>query len=183
MSLRTLTIVTICLIAPLTIGAEDVYATITCITSAKIHRKRWIYSIITFGILVGPVWLIRTEHAHLVAAIIIIVWIAAGCQSTIAHKQVIVATNILNIRRLATDIVSTGNTLAKIGIAVGWQWVSDIIVAQTCRLIQFQHKDAPTPRTVTHPEITLFVIKHTGVYIVWHTSLSSRSPGFSIAIG
>ena len=121
--------------SPVAIGAEQFLAA-SGSTLAEVQFIVGIDSIAPTTIGVGSVRILRTEHAHLVAALLI--------QATIAHKQVVVATNIFYIGTLARYIVAASYTLAEIGVAVACR-VGHVIVSQTRLLIQFQHEDTSTP--------------------------------------
>ena len=61
------------------------------------------------AILVGSIGFFTAEDAYLVATI--------GNQSTIAHEEVVVVSDMLDVGSLTRDIVTTRNLLAEVGVA------------------------------------------------------------------
>ena len=153
-------------IAPVAVRTHQFLTTRCCFRTVVEDITRE-YSTVCTAIGIWTVWILRTEYAHLVTALLI--------QETITHKQVIVASNILYIGTLARHVVASSYAFSKIGVATGYR-IGHVIIPQTCLLIQFQDEDATTPRTVGHPELTFLVIKDARVNIVWHTKNKGVDP-------
>ena len=114
--LRALAIVSLSLVSPVCVSSEDIHATVTLGIGTEVKLIAGKNSIDIIGILVGSIGLFRTEHPHLIASVIIVVSHATCCQATIAHKQEIIATDILDVRRLARDVVATSNLFTEVGV-------------------------------------------------------------------
>ncbi len=172
MALWALRVVLPCLVAPFAIGTEDVHTAVAVVLAGtEVQQVAWQDGFVAIGIDIGTVGLLRTEHAHLIATVVIVVGDTAGSQSAIGHKQEVIAADILDIRGLAWGIVATGNLLAEVGVdgdavALAHQLIVDVVVAQACLLVEFEHPDATAPRAVRHPEFAFFVVEHAGVDVV-----------------
>ena len=153
-------------IAPVAVRTHQ-FLTTGCCVRTIVEAITGEYSTTCTTISIGTVRFLRTEHAHLVTALLI--------QETITHKQVVVATNIFYIGTLARYVVASSYAFSKIGVATGYR-IGHVIIPQTCLLIQFQDEDATTPRAIGHPELTFLVIKDARVNIVWHTKNKGVDP-------
>ena len=150
MALRTLAIVTLSHIAPAGICTEDVHTTVAYCVRTEIQLIAVKHGINIVGVNIRAVRLFRTEHSHLIAAIVVVVSVAAGSKSSVSNEEEIVATDILYVTCLARHIIASSNLLAEIrilsnAIARSSQCILHIIVAQTSVLVEFQHPDATTP--------------------------------------
>ena len=99
---------------------------------------------------IRSVRILRAEHAHLVASIVVVVGIAASCQSAIGDEQVVIATYVFNIGGLTRCIIAAGYLLAEIGVngdavTTTRQSILNIVVAKACILVQFKHVDTSAP--------------------------------------
>ena len=171
-ALRALAIVALGLVAPVGVGAEDVLATVAVVgVGSEVQLVAVENGTGVLGVHVGPVRILRAEHAHLVAAVVVVAGHAACCQATVAHEEVVVAADILDVAGFARHIVAASNLLAEVGvdgdvIARTLQFVLHVVVAQTGLLVELEHVDNAAPRAVRHPEFALFVVEHAGVDVV-----------------
>jgi len=76
---------------------------------------------------------------------------------------------MLDIRPFAGHVVPAGNLFAKIRIAQGMtgtiilKRIGSRIITQPIFGVELQHENATAPGPVSHPQLPLFIIKHTGV--------------------
>ena len=128
--------------SPVVVGTHD-FLTSPVAPLAIVHLIGVEDGVHVARVLVGAVGLVGAEHTHLVAAV--------GREETVADEEVIVVADMLDIGTFARYIVSAGDFCSEIrvgghtvAVAVG-RGIADIIVSQTCLLIQLEHPDTARP--------------------------------------
>ena len=136
-----------CHLPPVIHSSNEFHASVGSSTRAIVKLVVGVEGRSAGGISVGSIGIGGTEHTHFVATI--------GSKTTIAHEEVIVVANVLDVGTFTTNIASSGNEFAEIGVAgvackrgsvrsypvIGGDGISVGIIAQSCILVEFEHED------------------------------------------
>ena len=99
-SLRTFAHIANGLIPPFAIGTKDVDSALAAI-GTEVEFVIAQYGSLSTSVLVRTIWLVGTEDAHLVAAKVVVILLAALGQSPVADKKEVVSIDIFNVGTLA----------------------------------------------------------------------------------
>ena len=162
-------VVTLCALAdglesPLVVCTHELRAAVVGAGTVVLHVAAEDGGVVV-EVLIGAVGVLRAEDTHLVAAV--------GGESAVADEEEVVVADALDVGALARDVVSAANLLAEVGVAgdavagaVGRR-VGDVVVAQTCLLVELQHPDAAAPRAVDEPQASVGIVEGRRVDGVW----------------
>ena len=138
--------------APTAIGSEDINATSGLGIGTIVHHITGVNSTLVPVVPIRTIGLLRAENTHLVPSLVLLVVVAVlGRQhKAVAHEQIVITVDVLNIGAFARYVIAAGNLLTKIRVAGDTVartrgGVFHVVVAQAVLLVQLQHPDAATP--------------------------------------
>ena len=152
----TLSCLAYCHVAPFVVGTNEFQTSVVSSFWTIVHCVWCVGSKVVVAIPERSCRAGRAEYSHLVTSI--------RSKSTITHKEVVIVSDMSDIRTLAWNIVSAGNLLAEVCIiasirACSCSAIWNSIVPETCVLVQFQGVDTSWPGAIDEPQFTIFVIK------------------------
>ena len=120
--------------APLVVGSEELHASVGLGVGAEVQPVAVVVAgVVVRGVEVLAVGRLAAERAHFVAAV--------GCEAAVAHEEVVVVSDMLDVGPFATAVVASGDALAEVGVgegtslAVGLQRIGVGVVAQARLLV------------------------------------------------
>ena len=151
--------------APVVVGTHQFHAAVGLSIGTIVQPIAIVIAgIVVGGIEVETVRSLAAEGSHLIASLgnlvpimvelvgaVLILLVATRCKASVAHEEVIVIADVLDVGAFAAAVISSGNALAEVGVGEGApssvcrQVVGVGVVAESCLFIQFEDEDASTP--------------------------------------